>query len=119
MLDKFRAICTLRPELAQVGPIIDQARDSFHQECAQHGLTAAGKYLRVSDLARELGLDDEYRAMGSFLSKLIHPTGLSICHPSSADFSNQYLLSVAAWYFNDSYERLNEILKNLKLPPLE
>ena len=30
-----------------------------------------------------------------------------------------YLTSVAAWYFNDSYERLNEILKSLMLPPLE
>ena len=80
---------------------------------------AAGKYLRVGDLARELGLEDEHRAMGSFLSKWIHPTGLSICHPNSADFSKQYLMSVAAWYFNDSYERLNEILKSLTLPPLE
>ena len=40
MLDKFTAICTLRPELAQVGPIIDQARSRFDQQCAQHGLTA-------------------------------------------------------------------------------
>lgn len=119
MLDKFAAICAIRPELSQVVANLDQARASFDQQCVAHGISASGKYLRVADLASDLGLDDEYRAMGSFLSKLLHPTGLSICLADTEEFLKPHLMSVAAWYFNDSYERLNIVLGSLHLPRLE
>lgn len=119
MLDKFEAICTVRQDLAVCRPAIDTARSWFEQQCKEHGVTAEGNYIRVARLAKDLGLDDEYRAMGSFLSKLIHPTGFSICLAGVNDFMYQQLYSVGCWYFDDSYERLDLTLKRLNLPALE
>jgi hypothetical protein len=73
----------------------------------------------VANIARQFGLADEHRTMSSFLSKLIHPTGLTICMPGTSDFSFPQLYAVGCWYFNDSFERLNEVLKKLDLPILE
>jgi hypothetical protein len=119
MLDKFEAICAVREDLAPCRPIVDSARSRFAKECEERGITTQGNYIRVSKLAKDLGLDDEHRAMGAFLSKLVHPTGFSICLPDVNEFIYQQLYSVGCWYFNDSHERLNRLLTSLEMPALE
>ena len=119
MLDKFTTACQANPELAPVLPSLQQGRAWFEEQCRQTGESADGPYIRVSNLAQELGLADEHRTMSSFLSKLIHPTGFSICLPGAEDFTYQQLYSVGCWYFNDCFERVNEVLKRVNLPVLE
>jgi hypothetical protein len=119
MLDKFTTACQVNQELAVALPAIQQGRTWFEEQCKQTGESANGPYIRVANLAQQFGLTDEYRTMSSFLSKLIHPTGLSICLPGAESFVFQQLYSVGCWYFNDSFERVNEMLKRLDLPVLE
>lgn len=119
MLDKFAGACKATPELALALPYIEQGQQQFEELCRQSAESADGTSSRVSSIAQQLGYADEHRAMSAFLSKLIHPTGLSICLPSTRDFAFGQLYSVGCWYFNDSYERLNGVLKKLNLPVLE
>jgi hypothetical protein len=119
MLDRFTAACQVNAELAPALPVIQQARKGFEDQCEQSGESAEGSYLRVANIAQQFGLADEHRTMSSFLSKLIHPTGLTICLPGTSDFSFPQLHAVGCWYFNDSFERLNSTLKKLDLPILE
>lgn len=119
MLDKFTAACQTNPELAPALPAIEQGRAWFEDQCRQTGESADGRYIRVANLAQQFRLAAEHRTMSSFLSKLIHPTGFSICLPGAEDFTFQQLYSVGCWYFNDSFERVNEILRKLNLPVLE
>lgn len=119
MLERFTAACEVNVELASALPVIQQARTVFEDQCRRSEESAEGSYLRVANIAQQFGLTDEYRTMSSFLSKLIHPTGLTICMPGTSDFSFPQLYAVGCWYFNDSFERLNSTLKKLDLPILE
>lgn len=79
--------CQAHLELDPALSSIQQARAWFDEQCRQTGEFADGPYIRVSNLAQELGLADEHRTMSSFLSKLIHPTGFSICLPGAENFT--------------------------------
>lgn len=119
MLDKFTTACQVNQELAPALPAIQQSQVWFEEQCKQTGESADGPYIRVANLAQQFGEADQHRTMSSFLSKLIHPTGLSICLPGAEAFMFHQLYSVGCWYFNDSFDRVNETLKNLDLPVLE
>lgn len=119
MLDRFTTAFQANPELAPALSAIQQARDWFEDQCKQSGESADGPYIRSANLAQQFGLADEHRTMSSVLSKLIHPTGLTICLPSTTDFSFPQLYAAGCWYFNDSFEQLNGTLKKLDLPFLE
>jgi hypothetical protein len=119
MLDRFRTACQTNAELAPALPYLHQFQDWFEDQCRKSGESADGPYLRVTNLAQQFGLSDEHRTMSSFLSKLIHPTGLTICMPGTSDVSFPPLYAAGCWYFNDSFQRLNGTLKGLNLPHLE
>ncbi len=119
MLDRFKAALQTNPELTPALPVVQQQRARFDDQCKQSGESADGPYIRVANLAQQFGRADEHRTMSSVLSKLIHPTGLTICLPSTTDFSFPQLYAAGCLYFNDSFERLNGTLKKLDLPALE
>lgn len=118
-LDKLGAACASNVNLASALPAVQQLGVWFDERCRQTGEAADGTYIRVSNLARELGFDQEHRALNSFLSKLIHPTGLSICLPGVEGLEWSQFYGIGCAYFNDSFERLNDLLKTLSLPDLE
>ena len=74
--------------------------------------------MQISEIAKALGYDGEYKIVFPVLSKLVHPTGLSICLPEITDTLMETLYSMACWYFNEAFVKLDAGLKQLKLPSL-
>ncbi len=58
-------------------PELDQTIGNFEAEKAKQGLTRH-KFLAVSDLAKVVGMQEEYRHMNKVTSKLVHPTAFSV-----------------------------------------
>jgi len=58
-------------------PVLNEWLTAVEAQMANEGVASKAP-LRASDIAKAVGLNDEYRAMNKVCSKLVHPTGWSV-----------------------------------------
>jgi hypothetical protein len=104
----------LAPE--ELKTLHQQGREMFDEKCREQNLSADGRHLNVADISRDLGGEAEYKVVFPFLSKFVHPTGLSICLPELTDNWLENVYSMGCWYFNEAFVRLDGGLKGFNLP---
>ena len=58
-------------------PLLDEWQAAIEVQIAVESIDAKGP-LRASDIAKDVGLHEEYKALNKVCSKLVHPTGWSV-----------------------------------------
>jgi hypothetical protein len=92
--------------------IIDEKRPEF-------SVSDDDRYLRTHTIAQEVGCGDEYKGMFPIMSKVMHPTGLSMFLNHSGETGEHQtvqLCSVGIHYFANNIDAMNAHLKKSGFP---
>jgi hypothetical protein len=97
-------------------------RDSqnlLNEKGPEFGSTEEDRYLRTHSLAQQVGCGQEFKGMFPILSKLMHPTALSMFLNHSGETNDSQLLNICnigVYYFANNVDHLNAHLKASGFP---
>lgn len=92
--------------------ILDEKRPEF-------GVSDDDRYLRTHTIAQQVGCGDEYKGMFPIMSKVMHPTGLSMFLNHTGETGEHQtiqLCSVGIHYFANNIDAMNAHLKKTGFP---
>jgi hypothetical protein len=121
LMRRFDGLFAAFPNLEAFVPSYQVFREKVTNARQQCGLADQNSYLKVSKVAKEVGLDTEFSALNTVLSKLVHPTAFSLYAVVTGDAlaSNcQLMYGLGAWYCRDVLVRIDSHLKGSGLPSI-
>jgi hypothetical protein len=121
----YQTVATLLDEQTKIEgqKLLEQIKPDLTAKLENAGVTPSDKYLHVAALAKNLGIEAEYRIVNMLLSKFTHTTGLSVILPFETEkkvaTARESFLLLGAMNALHTINRLSDYAHTHGLPPLD